>query len=138
MTTAAANPSHSPMRVYIVGTAVASLVAIGVAIAITAALGGDSASITSAAVATIIGSCISFIPVALGTHKVSSSFGMVVLAASMSRMLIALGIVVAAAFTLGLPRAPIGLGVGAGLLIALIAEVTLALSVLSRASSEQA
>lgn len=127
----------APQRVYLVGTAVASVAAIGIAAGLTAALGGEGKSIGIAALAVFIGSIASFIPAALGLSKVNETFGMAVLAASIGRMFVALGIVVVAAFAMELPRMPIGIGTGAGLLVALMAEVPLALFVLNRVSSSE-
>lgn len=127
----------APQRVYLIGTAVASVAAVGIAAGVAAALGGDSRSIGIAAVAVFVGSIASFIPAVLGLSKVNETFGMAVLAASIGRMFVALGIVVIAAVAMDLPRRPIGIGAGAGLLVALMSEVPLALLVLGRVSSSE-
>lgn len=122
-------------RTYLIGTSIASLAALVIAGLVTSLLGGDSKSIMLGEVALLIGVTISFAPAVIG--RKSEIFGMAVLAASIARMLTAMGIVVIAAHTLDLPRKPIGVGVGAGLLLALIAEVILALSILTRADSSE-
>lgn len=127
----------APQRAYLVGTAAASAAAIGIAAGVAAALGGDSRSIGIAAAAVFVGAIASFVPAVLGLSKVNDTFGMAVLAASIGRMFVALGIVTVAAVALDLPRMPIGIGVGAGLLVALMAEVPLALMVLSRVSTSE-
>ncbi len=117
-------------RGYALGTGLVGALSMVVCGVVTAVLGGDGQAIVIASVALLLGVVISLSPAILGLKP--EVFGMAVLASSMARMIVCLGIVVVAASAMDLPRRPIGLGVGSGLLLALIAEVMLALSVLSR------
>jgi hypothetical protein len=136
MQSAISKPNWAALqRTYVIGTSVASLAALVVTGLITALLGGGAKALALGEVALLIGVVISFAPAIIGRN--SETFGITVLAASIARMLTVLGIVIIAANVLDIPRRPVGLGVGAGLLLALIAEVMLALSVLSRADSSE-
>lgn len=117
-------------RCYAVGMALVGAVSLAVSAAITAYLGGDGQTIVIGASALAVGILISLAPIIINipTH----SFGIAVVAASGARMLVAMAVVVIATAVLDLPRRPLGLGVGAGLLMSLIAETLLALAVLSR------
>jgi hypothetical protein len=123
------------MRVYLIGTGVASLLALVVTGFVTAALGADSRTLATAEAAMLLGCLVSFAPAVVGGKL--DIFGMAVLAASVARLLTAMAIVVVASAAMQMPRAPLGVGVGAGLLLALIAEVVLALSVLSRVNASE-
>lgn len=117
-------------RGYALGTLVIgalSMLMCGVVIAV---LGGDGQAIVVGSAALAVGIALSLAPVIIGVKQ--DMFGMAVVAASGARMIVALVIVVIATVAMDLPRKPIGLGVGAGLLISLIAETMLAMTILSR------
>lgn len=67
-----------------------------------------------------------------GQNQPAQSFGLLVLGCGMARMLIAAGVLFIAAATTDLPRRPLGLGVGTGLLIMLVTETFLTVAVLNR------
>ncbi len=97
---------------------------------ISVVLGGDGQAIVIGSSALAVGIGISLAPIIVGVRL--EMFGMAVLAASGARMLVVLGIVVAASVVMDLPRKPMGMGVGAGLLLTLIAETMIAMAILSR------
>lgn len=126
------NPSWPALkRGYALWIIVAGVVSMAIAGVVMWLLGADAKSIVVGSIAMGLGVVLSTGPAVVGVKQ--EYFGMAVLAGSMARMLVCLGIVVVAAITLELPRRPIGLGVGLGLMTSLIAEVMLALLVLSRA-----
>jgi len=67
-----------------------------------------------------------------GQSQPVQSFGLLVLGCGMARMLIAASVLFIAAATTELPRRPLGLGVGTGLLIMLVIETFLTVAVLNR------
>jgi hypothetical protein len=117
-------------RNYALGTVLIGGLAMVLCGAVTAVLGGDGQAIVIASSALAVGLGLSLAPVLVGVRM--EGFGMAVVAASGARLLVALGIVVIAAVSMDLPRRPIGLGVGAGLLLSLVAETILAMAILSR------
>lgn len=119
-------------RGYALGTLVIGSLSMLVGGIIIAVLGGDGQAIVVGSSALAIGIALSLAPVIIGVKQ--DMFGMAVVAASGARMIIALAIVVIATVAMDLSRKPLGLGVGAGLLISLIAETMLAITILSRVS----
>lgn len=117
-------------RGYALGLVLIGTVAMLASGFITAYLGGDGQAILIGSGALVVGLGISLAPVIVGVKP--EMFGMAVLAASGARMLVALGIVMITAMAMDLPRKPIGLGIGAGLLLMLIGESILAMAVVSR------
>jgi len=117
-------------RGYAVATVIVGLLSLAVCGGIAAGLGADGQSMILSLAGLTIGIAIALAPVIIDVK--SHSFGMAVVAASGARMLVALAVVMIGTMALDLPRKPIGLGVGAGLLLALVAETILAMSVVSR------
>lgn len=110
--------------------ALVGAVSLAASAAVCAYLGGDGQTIVIGALALAVGVLISLAPIIVNVP--AHSFGIAVVGASGARMLVAMTVVVIATAVLDLPRRPLGLGVGTGLLMSLIAETLLALAVLSR------
>jgi len=132
MTTDSTTPQAWPAmkRGFALGTLLIGAASLLICGLLTAVLGGDGQAIVVGSGALTVGILISLAPVIIGVKM--ESFGIAVVAASGARMLVALAIVVIASAAMDLPRKPVGLGVGAGLLISLIAETMLAMMILSR------
>jgi hypothetical protein len=120
------------MRSYALAMAATCVVAVGTAAGVAALLGGGGTTTTLAAAAVGIASLATFAPVLLAFRVTAQNFGLMVLGASMVRMLMLLGIGLGFDSTRDIARMPfwIGLILGGGLVLAV--ESALAIGILSK------
>ncbi|NUQ66850.1 MAG: hypothetical protein HUU18_01015 [Phycisphaerales bacterium] len=124
------------------GTYLAAMTGIGalgafVASGMAGAMGGDSRTITLAGATVLIATCATLFPGILMLRGGAQTWGMLVLAASVARMLVVLGLGAYFDETRELIRQAYWLGSVVGAAVVLAGETTLAIKILSRLERER-
>lgn len=127
MTAADAAQPQPPRAIYAAATLLAAVLATGCAWFVASGIGGSEAALPAAAITA--GACaVGLLPALVGS---ATHFGVYVMAASVTRLLLVIFAAVLLTEVGGLPRRPLWLGAASGAAIALVAESILSIAVIA-------